>query len=231
MPAWQWLASRQWPLPNKPASAPLEQWLSDLPEEAPRQYTIANAYMPNELELVVRQQRNEAGDLGLASGWLTERLNLNDPVELAIRDNQEFHTPPADQPLILIGNGSGIAGLRAHWQHRARTGGEPCWVLFGERDAFADRLFADELSDLQAKGVIQSLDCVYSRGGEPEYVQQRLIRRKDQLLSWLGRNACIYVCGSRLGMGQGVHQALLELLGEQRVEELQAAGRYRRDVY
>ena len=232
IPAWRWLASRQWPLPEKPAAIPAGQWLKTLPEEAPRQYTIANAYTPNTLQLVVRQQRNSAGELGLASGWLTERAELGGELELAIRDNQEFHTPPADQPLILIGNGSGIAGLRAHWQHRDDTGGEACWVLYGERDPGADRPFADELARLQAKGVIHELDCVYSRAGEhSEYVQQRLLRRGDLLKNWLGRNACIYVCGSRVGMGQGVHDALLELLGEPALDELQAAGRYRRDVY
>lgn len=231
IPAWQWLAGRQWPLPGKPDSMSAEQWLLELPEEAPRQYTIANAYLPHEIQLVVRQQRSEMGDLGLASGWLTRHLGLNEQIELAIRDNQEFHTPPADQPLILIGNGSGIAGLRAHLQHRAITGGEPCWLLYGERDACTDRPFADELSDLQKRGVLQFLDCAYSRAEHPEYVQQRLLQRKERLLDWLGCNACIYVCGSRLGMGQGVHQVLLDLLGEKRVEELQAAGRYRRDVY
>ncbi|WP_052480971.1 flavodoxin domain-containing protein [Gilvimarinus agarilyticus] len=230
--AWRWLASRQWPLPEKPASLSAEQWLKHLPEEAPRQYTIANAYTPNRLQLVVRQLRNTNGELGVASGWLTERADVGDKLELAIRDNQEFHTPPAEQPLVLIGNGSGIAGLRAHWQQRDNTGGEACWVLYGERDADTDRPFADELAQLQTKGVIQELDCVYSRSGEySEYVQQRLLRRGDLLKSWLERNACIYVCGSRVGMGQGVHEALLELLGEPALDELQAAGRYRRDVY
>jgi sulfite reductase (NADPH) flavoprotein alpha-component len=232
LPAWRWLASRQWPLPVKPKTMPAAQWLKSLPEEAPRQYTIANAYSPHTLHLVVRQQRNHNHELGLASGWLTQELALHGELELAIRDNQEFHTPPAHQPLILIGNGSGIAGLRAHLQHRAHTGGEPCWLLYGERDAHTDRPFADELAQLQRQGVILQLDCVYSRCPKhPAYVQQRLQQRSEQLTHWLGRNACIYVCGSRVGMGQGVHDVLLSLLGEQALDELQAAGRYRRDVY
>lgn len=232
IPAWRWLASRQRPWPAKPKSMPTEQWLKNLPEEAPRQYTIANAYSPNTLQLVVRQQRNLNGELGTASGWLTQGVALHGELELAVRDNQEFHTPPANQPLILIGNGSGIAGLRAHLQHRESTGGEPCWLLYGERDAYTDRPFAHELARLQSKGVIDELECVYSRCAKrPAYVQQRLLQRGELLTDWLDRNACIYVCGSRLGMGQGVHEALLTLLGESALDELQAVGRYRRDVY
>ncbi|WP_020209556.1 sulfite reductase subunit alpha [Gilvimarinus chinensis] len=232
LPVLNWLASRQWPLPEKPEQSTVQQWLQSLPEVAPRQYTIANAFKKGSLELVVRQNINEQGELGLASGWLTEQLEEGAELDIAIRDNQEFHTPPAEQPLILIGNGSGIAGLRAHLQHRSNTGGEPCWLLYGERNAKADRPFAKEVTELQTYGVIQQLDLVFSRNGEQsEYVQDRLRQRSDLLLQWLERNACIYVCGSRKGMGQGVHDALQALVGEERLQQLQAQGRYRRDVY
>ena len=39
------------------------------------------------------------------------------------------------------------------------------------------------------------------------------------------------VCGSLEGMSKGVHQALEDVLGAERLTELTEAGRYRRDVY
>ena len=52
-----------------------------------------------------------------------------------------------------------------------------------------------------------------------------------EIQSWMDRGAAIYVCGSLQGMGQGVHQALQEVLGEDCLQALMQAGRYRRDVY
>jgi sulfite reductase (NADPH) flavoprotein alpha-component len=39
------------------------------------------------------------------------------------------------------------------------------------------------------------------------------------------------VCGSLQGMAGGVHDALIEALGQDALDQLDAAGRYRRDVY
>jgi len=41
----------------------------------------------------------------------------------------------------------------------------------------------------------------------------------------------VYVCGSLQGMAGGVDAALREILGEDRLQALQHAGGYRRDVY
>jgi len=50
-------------------------------------------------------------------------------------------------------------------------------------------------------------------------------------ISWIERGAVLYVCGSIDGMASGVDQALIEILGEEQVDELRQQGRYRRDVY
>ncbi|MDO3385666.1 sulfite reductase flavoprotein subunit alpha [Gilvimarinus sp. SDUM040013] len=208
------------------------KWLNNLPELAPRQYSIASAGNNKSLEIVVRQHIADNGTLGVASGFLTEHTSLGDELEFCIKQNIEFHSPDADKPLILIGNGSGIAGLRAHLKHRACSGGAPCWLLYGERDPQADRPFAGELTEWLACGVLEQLDCVFSRDPtHPEYVQDRMRANADLLEHWLQRDACILVCGSRLGMGEGVHSVLEDILGLKTVARMQAEGRYRRDVY
>jgi sulfite reductase (NADPH) flavoprotein alpha-component len=52
---------------------------------------------------------------------------------MRIRANRSFHGPEAATPLILIGNGTGLAGLRAHWKARAGRPHGGTWLMFGER--------------------------------------------------------------------------------------------------
>lgn len=66
-------------------------------------------------------------------------------------------------PMVLIGNGTGIAGLRALLREAELAGVHGHWLLFGERHAAHDRLFADELQVWQASGHLQQLEWVFSR--------------------------------------------------------------------
>ena len=43
--------------------------------------------------------------------------------------------------------------------------------------------------------------------------------------------AIVYVCGSLQGMAAGVDAVLLDLLGQDGLDDLRAQGLYRRDVY
>ena len=136
------------------------------------------------------------------------------------------------RPLILIGNGTGLAGLRAHLRARAAAGRHDNWLIFGERQQAHDFLCRQEIEAWQAQGMLRRLDMVFSRD-QPErfYVQHRLLQSADTLLQWLRDGAAIYVCGSLKGMASGVDAALRQIAGEDLVRELSASGRYRRDVY
>lgn len=217
---------------------PLSRWLSEtiLPggrEPLPhREYSIASLPGDGTLDLVVRRVAGPDGRLGLGSGWLTRHAAVGGPVRLRLRRNAGFHPPPDDRPLILIGNGTGIAGLRAHLKARAAAGWGRNWLLFGERTAAHDSLFADELSDWQAAGVLERLDLAFSRDGDrPTYVQHLLAAAGDQVAARVADGAAIYVCGSLEGMAGGVHAVLTELLGAETLDDLAAARRYCRDVY
>ncbi len=200
--------------------------------ELTREYSIASLPDSGALELVVRQVQKPDGSLGLGSGWLTSTLLENEQLSLRVRRNPAFHAPPADQPMILIGNGTGIAGLRAHLQQRVRSGATDNWLIFGERTQAHDRLFDSDLSQWQQQQFLPRLDRVYSRdGNDQRYVQDVLALHGEELLAWLARDAAIYICGSLEGMAPAVHRILLDMLGEQGLEDLTLAGRYRRDVY
>lgn len=203
-----------------------------------RDYSIASLPQDGLLHLLVRQQRRDDGTPGLASGWLTEGAPVGAEVDLRLRAHTAFRIGGnAGRPLLLIGNGTGMAGLRGHLRARARQAAAgaavaPAWLVFGERHAAHDAYYLDEIVHWQALGLLTQLDLVYSRQTpERPYVQHRLCEQVDVLRRWVADGAAIYVCGSLQGMASAVDEALRELLGDRRVQELAEQGRYRRDVY
>jgi len=195
-----------------------------------REYSIASLPSDGRVEFLIRLMRHADGSPGLASGWLTQDLEVGEEIGMRLRTNRSFHGPADETPMILIGNGTGIAGLRAHLKARTAAGG--AWLLFGERTRAHDTFFDAELQAGLASGVLRRLDRSFSRDpGDGRYVQDLVAGAADELGNWIGRGATIHVCGSLEGMASGVHAALEAALGAERVLELLESGRYRRDVY
>jgi sulfite reductase (NADPH) flavoprotein alpha-component len=225
----------------KPADGTLPQWQAgDLVQiSAPaapdysREYSIASLPADGSIELVVRLHLHADGSHGAASGWLCTQAGEHDAIALRIRQHKRFQAGDnTKRPMILIGNGTGIAGLRSHIKERIAAGQTRTWLVFGERNAQHDFLFGDELAGYERDGALDQLDLAFSRDGAAlRYVQHVLAVREEQLRSWVTDGAAIYVCGSLQGMAAGVHEALLAALGPELLDQLDAAGRYRRDVY
>jgi sulfite reductase (NADPH) flavoprotein alpha-component len=201
--------------------------------EHPREYSIASVPTDGRLELLVRLQKREDGSPGAASGWLCEGAAAGDAIRLRIREHGRFRLGDnARRPMLLIGNGSGLAGLRGLLRARIGLGVRENWLLFGERNAAHDFLLRDELEGWQSAGWLARMDLAFSRDQQQRlYVQDVLRAQAEGVREWMGRGAAIYVCGSLQGMAGGVHDALREILGEDALEQLAADGRYRRDVY
>ena len=213
------------------ASQPIAQFVATLPPLGYREYSIASLPQDGSLDLLVRQQQNDDGSFGIGSGWLTAHAEVGECLQLRIRSNPLFRAPLEDVPLILIGNGSGYAGLRAVLRARESAGLHRNWLFFGERHPVADRIFAEELQHWQQQGHLARLNLTFSRCPEnPAYVQDAVLAA-DDLHHWVEQGAVIMVCGSRVGMAEGVDRALQQLLGTDRLEQLQSKGHYRRDVY
>jgi sulfite reductase (NADPH) flavoprotein alpha-component len=197
-----------------------------------REYSIASVPEDGTIHLLVRQMRREDGQLGVGSAWLTVHAALGADIAVRIRSNPQFHVPDDDRPMILIGNGTGMAGLRALLKARIAAGHRRNWLLFGERQPEHDGYYRDEIERWQAQGMIERLDLVWSRAApERVYVQDRLRENASVLRAWVDTGAAIYVCGSLAGMAPGVEAVLVEVLGTDTVEQLRTEGRYRRDVY
>jgi sulfite reductase (NADPH) flavoprotein alpha-component len=199
----------------------------------PREYSIASVPADGRVELFLRLHVRDDGSHGLASSWLCEQATPQDSIALRLRQHSRFRLGEnAERPLILIGNGTGIAGLRAHLKARSASGQRRNWLVFGERQSAHDHFCASEIATWQAGGDLAALSLAFSRdGGAVRYVQHALASQAAELRDWVGQGAAIYVCGSLKGMAAGVHEALVEALGQEVVEQLAADGRYRRDVY
>jgi sulfite reductase (NADPH) flavoprotein alpha-component len=199
---------------------------------AHREYSIASLPADGAVHLLVRQMRREDGSLGAGSGWLTDIAPLGSAIAMRLRGNRNFHPPEDDRPLLLVGNGTGIAGLRALIQARAARGHHRNWLVFGERNAAHDHFYGDDIARWREAGVLERVDAVFSRD-EPRgrYVQHVLAESAEALRRWIEQGAAIYVCGSLNGMAGGVDDALRAILGTDTVNALTHSGRYRRDVY
>lgn len=202
------------------------------PSPGSREYSVASLPADGRAEFIVRLMTRPDGSPGLASGWLIRDLAIGDAADMRIRTNRSFHSPGPEVPLVLIGNGTGLAGLRAHWRARADAAHGGAWLMFGERTSAHDAFLDAELQAALAAGVLTRLDRTFSRdAGDGRYVQDLIVQNTDELVAWVDRGAVVLVCGSLEGMSTGVHAALEDALGADRLLALAGTGRYRRDVY
>lgn len=220
-------------LPENPGSISMEHARSLRPLPA-REYSAASIAADGTLDLVVRQVRRDDGALGIGSGWLTAHMPVGTQTLMRLRPNPGFRMEEERDPasMILIGNGTGIAGLRAHLREQSHAGNKGHWLLFGERQRAHESFFDDELQRWLNDGTLARLDRSFSRDADcGRYVQDLLSDAADSVRDWIDRGAIILVCGSLDGMAQGVHDALSAALGEALLESLAEDGRYKRDVY
>jgi sulfite reductase (NADPH) flavoprotein alpha-component len=207
----------------------LAKSLTPLPQ---REFSIASLPSDGQVDLLIRQMRRPDGRLGLASGWLTEYAPAGATVELSVRANSAFHPPEHERPMVLIGNGTGIAGLRAHLKARAAAGTTRNWLIFGERTAAADFFYRDDIDKWRRGRVLERVDFAFSRDQAARtYVQDLVPARADGIRAWVEGGAAIYVCGSLRGMSTAVTDALTEILGAENLEAMIETRRYCRDVY
>ena len=212
--------------------ANLDHLVEQLPPLPSREYSIASIPEQHVLRLVVRQQSDSHGQLGLGSGWLTAHAEVGQHIAMRIRTNESFHLISDNRPVILIGNGTGIAGLMSLLSARIRSDFTENWLIFGERERAHDFFYQSTVEAWQNTGMLKRLDLAFSRDqAEKVYVHHKLREQANELRTWVEQGAVIYVCGSIQGMATDVDLALQDILGEASIDQLKQEGRYRRDVY
>lgn len=209
---------------------------------SPRSYSIASAdsrfVENNEIKLIVRLLTKDDGQFGLASGFLTQSCQIGDQIKVKVRANPACQLKSEQAPLLLIGAGSGLAGLIGHIEQRYYfDDAGPVWLIYGDRDPEFDCTMQAELEWWQQQGVLTRVDRVFSRAklpcskATPIYVHDVLIKHADEVCQFIDKGADVYVCGSLEGMGKSVDQALAKILGEDGKNDLLVSERYHRDLY
>ncbi|KAF2279621.1 uncharacterized protein EI97DRAFT_464842 [Westerdykella ornata] len=142
-------------------------------------------------------------------------LDLRIPMFRGLMANplsKEFH---GEGPMVLIGAGVGMAPFRGFILNRLKNANcaNKIWLIQGVRDSMLDELYSGELGDheREIKKVVQSRK-VRSGYSEAKYVQDEVRVQAD--IVWFVINALdgrVFVCGSSKGMGEGVHEALIDV--------------------
>jgi sulfite reductase (NADPH) flavoprotein alpha-component len=191
----------------------------------PRYYSLASGWKDGFLEICVRQMPG-----GLCSTHLLG-LPIGNSTTAFIRPNPGFALPRTQQPVLLIGAGTGVAPLagfiRRNDKHR------PMHLYFGGRDPAQDFFFGPDIQRWLSEGRLATLQTVFSRvpdGGG--YVQDALRRDAERVRGLVTQGALVRVCGSR-AMAQGVTEALDEVLAplQWSVSTLKTKERYAEDVF
>lgn len=220
-----------------------------LPKLAPRLYSIssspaAHAGQIHTTVAVVRFKAHNRDRGGVCSTFFADRTSVADRLPIFIQPNRNFKLPSnPDEPMIMIGPGTGIAPFRGFLHERRALGHKgKNWLFFGERSAATDYLYRDELESMRADGHLTRLDKAFSRDhGHKVYVQDRMMEQAPEFWRWLQDGASVYVCGDASRMAKDVRAALCRIVREQGampleaaeeyIEQLKEDHRYYRDVY
>jgi sulfite reductase (NADPH) flavoprotein alpha-component len=238
----EFLAGRQWidlleTFPHKVAAEAFTALLRPL---APRSYSIASSQklVGAQADLTIARLAYESagrGRVGVASGLVADRRRAGDAVPVFVKPNVHFRLPAEGKtPVIMIGAGTGLAPYRGFLQELEATGaGNDSWLVFGHRNFLYDFLYQLEIQVWLKSGVLGRLDLASSRDQpEKRYVQHVLWEQRGRLEAKLADGAVIYLCGDAKNMARDVDNVLQKILGGQdKLDALISAGRYRKDVY
>src|SRR5580704_8346366 len=226
-----------------------EAFVEALEPLQPRLYSISSSHnaTPGELSLTVDCVRYVIGKrrrLGLASIFLSERINPGDEVKVYVQKAHGFALPQDPSvPIIMIGPGTGIAPFRAFLLDRKATGAPgKNWLFFGHQRSSYDFFYSDELNAMKTSGLLTRMSLAWSRDGDKKfYVQDRMREVGREVWTWLAEVANIYVCGDAKRMAKDVERALVDIVAQHGarstdeavsfVGELKKKGRFQQDVY
>lgn len=186
----------------------------------------------NNVSLTIKREEN-----GLCSNYVCD-LNVGDEVRVTGPFGSTFLLPDdPDARLLMICTGTGSAPMRSFTMRRQRTfaaksGGMV--MFFGARTADSLPYFGP-LKKVPSEILEQHL--VFSREGDKEYVQDRMLKDEDRVAEMLSDpHTHVYICGLR-GMEEGVEKAftnIAESIGQQWValrDMMREEGRYHVETY
>jgi len=226
----------------------IEQLISILEPITPRLYSISSspyAHGNNEIHVTVGRNKffiNEKTKYGFCSSHLAT-LNEGDEVKFYIHTNDAFHLPAAEEDVIMIGPGTGIAPFRSFIFHRDNEGATGRnWLFFGDQHFASDFLYQTELLSFFDTGSLTKINTAFSRDQKEKlYVQHRMQQQSKELFKWIENGAYVYICGCKNTMAKDVQNTLIEIFKQEMnvdeeaairyLNQLEDEGRFAKDVY
>ncbi|MFL5741216.1 MAG: sulfite reductase flavoprotein subunit alpha [Flavisolibacter sp.] len=213
----------------------------------PRLYSISSSPEAHSGEVHITVSKdsfcvNEEWKSGLCSGYLSQ-FQKDAEIEFYIHHNHQFKLPDDGRDVVMIGPGTGIAPFRSFLAQRDAVGAAGRnWLFFGEQHFVTDFLYQTEIQSWLDTGVLTRIDVAFSRDQKEKlYVQHKMLRRSEELFSWINNGASVYVCGKKDPMSLDVDATLVQILqqhsGKSSEEatawlgQLSEEGRYVKDVY
>ncbi len=216
----------------------------------PRLYSIASsqAAHPDEVHFTVSRVRYEVHGkkrLGVASHFLCDMVKEESAeVPIYLQSTKDFLLPEDNQqPIIMIGPGTGVAPFRAFMQERLARENPTSknWLFFGERQKSCDFFYEDYWQNLLSNKMLRVSEA-FSRDQEHKvYVQHRLWEARKDIWDWIQNGAHIYVCGDASRMAKDVEACLQNIIKDALqisdesarhfLQDLRKQKRYLRDVY
>ncbi|XP_072024835.1 nitric oxide synthase, inducible-like isoform X2 [Amphiura filiformis] len=232
--------------------------LDHLPILNPRYYSISSCpkVNPNEIHITVAVVKYwttaslQSYHKGVCSTWL-EELDVGAAVPAYIKPAPSFYLPSdIRKPVILIGNGTGIAPFRSFWQRReleATCSNPPKFgkmtLVFGCRHPDIDDIYVEETSRAEKNGALLQVMTAYSRlHGKPKKYVQDMIKENPKLIfkHIYEEEGHVYVCGDNL-MAVDVRKTLVQILGskgrmtsqeaQDYINNMRESGRYHEDLF
>lgn len=215
----------------------------------PREYSIASSYQaaPDEVHITVgavRYQAHGRDRSGVCSIQLAERIEPGDTVPIYLKHNPNFKFPKDEEtPVIMIGPGTGVAPFRSYMQEREELELEGnTWLFFGNQHFRTDFLYQTEWQSWLEDGYLERMDVAFSRDTDDKvYVQHKIKENAKLFNEWLERGASIYVCGDEKYMAKDVHEAIKQVISQERqiseddaeefLKQLKRDKKYQRDIY
>lgn len=221
------MRTRHYSISSSPLASPTSATLTYAVLDAPAWYQPTNGHHPSSSS-AAGKKKNELQHrfLGVAGSYMRS-LSPGDRVLVSVRSTNRYFRLPLDMaatPVVMMCNGSGIAPFRGFVQERATLiaeGGKtlaPAVLFAGCRRPGRDQLYQEELEAWAALGAVD-VRWVFSQhheeGGEGEgrcrYVQDRMLRdREDIDRLWL-EGARFYICGSK-SLAKGIGAVARKLI-------------------
>ncbi|KAE8453927.1 hypothetical protein EG329_007703 [Mollisiaceae sp. DMI_Dod_QoI] len=215
-------------------SIPFPTYLQSLSPLRVRYYSISSSPLANPAKCTITYNILSSPSLSSphqiyngVTGTYLSTLRPGDQIKVSVRPSTKalFHLPLniAETPLLMFCAGTGLAPFRGFIMQRAMIAAAapqrplaPALLFIGCRSVTKDRLYAEEFDHWVKQGVV---DVRYAFSNEKEssegckYVQDRMMRDRDEVGRLWERGARVYVCGSREFV-KGIGEAAREMVRE-----------------